>query len=182
VFGKIDSAQTIILFTSLVAVITDLRSGKIYNWLTLPVFAMGIIISSFAHGWIGFGESLLAAVAALALYGWMFGLRILGGGDVKLLMALGACGGLKYTVQVAILGVLLGGLMSLGILVYKNRLKGFLKRLYGFLFSVFVPELEVLPLKVDQNLTMPFGIPIAVAAVWVIFGNPFVCLGIELWS
>jgi prepilin signal peptidase PulO-like enzyme (type II secretory pathway) len=96
-------------------------------------------------------------------------------------MALGTWGGFHFTVEVAILGVLLGGVFSLGMLIVRGRLISFLKRIYLFLVSIFIKELEVQLPQVDQQLTMPFALPISIAAVWALFGQPFSLLGISLW-
>lgn len=183
-FGKIEGIQCVqvaVLVISAIATATDLSRGKVYNWLTLPAAILGILVSLIFEGGHGFVQSLLGILSGLLLYGWMFHFRFLGGGDVKLLMALGAWGGFHFTVEVALLGVLIGGLFSLGMLILRGRLVSFLKRIYVFLISIFVKELEVHLPKVDQKLTMPFALPISIAAVWILFGQPFALLGIHLW-
>jgi prepilin peptidase CpaA len=75
-----------------VALATDLRQGKIYNWLTLPLLATAPLVQLARHGWSGLGSSLLGAAAVVViLIGLaLLGGRGLGGGDIKLLVALGA--------------------------------------------------------------------------------------------
>jgi prepilin peptidase CpaA len=160
---------------SVIATITDLFFGKIYNWLTAPAALIGLGVSFYLFGWSGILQSVAALLVGLALYGWIFGIRMIGGGDVKLLMALGAWGGIRYTFDVALLGVVLGGAMSIGVLLYKGKLFAFSRRMYYFLLSVLIKELEPQALKVDKNIKMPFGIPISIAAVWVAFrgGSPW---------
>ena len=41
-----------------VATFTDLRSRRIPNWLVLPFFGCGIVVSSWLHGWHGAEQSL----------------------------------------------------------------------------------------------------------------------------
>jgi hypothetical protein len=90
--GRTDLLFGAVCGLSIGAAATDLLWGRIYNWLTAPALVFGLAVSAGLGGWSGLGDSLLGALAGLLLYGWMFWLRVLGGGDVKLLMALGAWG------------------------------------------------------------------------------------------
>lgn len=170
-----------ILFLSAVSAFTDLWRGKIYNWLTLPMLLLGVVFSGVIGGWPQAGDAGLGVLLGLLLYGVLFFLRVVGGGDVKLLMALGAWGGARYVTSVAVLGVILGGALALALLVFSGRIVSFVRRLYHFLLVLFVRELAVEPMKVDHKLTMPFGVPIAMAAVWVAWNNPLERWGMLLW-
>jgi prepilin peptidase CpaA len=72
------------------AAVTDYRTRKIPNWLTVPTAVLGLLYPSFAPG--GFGPLMALAGFAigfcLLLLPWILG----GGGmgDVKMLAALGA--------------------------------------------------------------------------------------------
>lgn len=179
-FGKTEIFLYAVVILSVAAMATDLLWGRIYNWLTFPALIAGLALSFWLGGWTLGLNSLYGVVAALLLYGWMFALGWMGGGDVKFLMALGAWGGLYFAESVAILGVLLGGVMSILILTFKGRIIDFSKRMYHFFLTLSSKDLEP-ELKVDKTLTMPFGIPIAIAAVWVAFLNPMQHWGVRLW-
>jgi Flp pilus assembly protein protease CpaA len=75
---------------SLVAALTDLRQGRIPNWLTLPLWALGLARAACLGGAGGFagalGVSALLALPYVAL--WVLGKG--GAGDAKLMAALGA--------------------------------------------------------------------------------------------
>jgi prepilin peptidase CpaA len=160
-----------ILALAIVASGTDLFFGRIYNWLTLSMGLLGVIYAGIAAGWPGVGAAFLGIFAGLLIYGWMFWIRVLGGGDVKLLMAFGAWGGAHYVLNVAFLGILFGGVMALLVLVFKGRIGSFFRRAYRFIQTLMVRELEVEKFHVDKKQTMPFGIPIAVAAVCIQMGR-----------
>jgi prepilin peptidase CpaA len=177
VFGQIDATYAI-LAISVSGALTDLVCGKIFNWLTIPALILGIAASTWFGGWAGLSTAVLGISAGLLLYGWMFILGAMGAGDVKFLMALGAWGGLRFAVQTALLGVLVGGLFAALILIFSGKMPGFAKRMHRFLLTLFVRELEIEMPKVNHAMTMPFGIPIAIAAAWVALGNPFVWLGV----
>lgn len=81
----------LVLATGLVvACVTDLRTGKIYNALTFPMIALGIAIH-LSEGQLPFALVGLA-VSFVVHYGlWWLGVQR--GGDAKLFMAMGALRG-----------------------------------------------------------------------------------------
>ena len=179
VSGKTDFFIYAITAISIVAATTDLLRGRIYNWLTFPGLIVGVVFSTINGGWYGLTGAFFGITLALFLYGWMFWIGVMGAGDVKLLMALGAWGGLKYTLQVGLLGIMLGGAIALVILVFSRKITDFIKRLYHFILTLFIKELEIEFPKINHQMKMPFGLAIAIAAVLVAFTDPFVKLG--LW-
>ena len=78
---------------SVIAAITDSRTGRIPNWLTLPAASLGVLLHAVMAGRGQAGLSLLglllAATVPAILYKVSQG-RAIGGGDVKLFAALGA--------------------------------------------------------------------------------------------
>lgn len=167
---------------SAIAAISDVAAGKIYNWLTLPALVSGLGAAAYFGGWSGLGDAALGAGFGLILYGWMFWLRVMGGGDVKLLMALGAWGGFAFVQEVAILGVLLGGVLALAWLGLHGRMAAFLRKMRRFLLTLFIKELELELPELDRKLTMPFGLPIAAAAVWSAVSHPLLRWGFSPWG
>jgi len=78
-----------VVFT-LACMVIDVRSRRIPNWLTVPSFAMGVVVHAVAGGWSGIQTSLggFATGFAILFVLWLVGGG--GGGDVKMLGALGA--------------------------------------------------------------------------------------------
>ncbi|MBI2712237.1 MAG: prepilin peptidase [Bdellovibrio sp.] len=180
-YGPIDPVAGLILGVALVAMTTDLWRGKIYNWLTVSTMAVGLGMVFYLAGWGGLLQSLMGIGLGLALYGWIFWFGFMGAGDVKLLMALGAIGGTRYIEEVALLALICGGAMSILLLLLRGKLVPFIKKIYLFLLSLFVAQLEVQFPKLDRSVSMPFGVAIAVASVWVYFGHPLLRTGWVLW-
>lgn len=156
---------------SLACACTDLARGRIYNVVTLPVLGLGLVFSAWTDGWTGARDSVAAALLGLALYGWMFRIGVMGGGDVKLLMALGSWGGPRFTIETAFLALMLGGALALVLLAVKRRLVDFVRRMRRFVLSLAVRELEIETPTIDRKLTMPYGVPIAAAAAWLACGG-----------
>jgi len=172
--GKIDPEiiRFAILGFSSIAALTDLLWGKIYNIFIAAMIlsGMGVIywlggVPQVIQGFLGFGLALL-------LYGWMFAKDIMGGGDVKFLMALGIWGGPRYIFEVALLAVLIGGVFAVLMLLFKGRLRSFVQRIYYSAVTLVAKELKFEVPHLDRKMTLPFGVPLALAAVLTAFVSP----------
>jgi prepilin peptidase CpaA len=104
----------IVMAVVCVATFTDIRSRRIPNWLVLPFFGAGVVVSCILHGWHGLGHSLEGAGLGLLLYGILFFLGGMGAGDVKLCAAIGAWIGPMQLIYALVFTGLAGGLMALG--------------------------------------------------------------------
>lgn len=102
--------QIAALVVAIIASITDIRTAKIYNWLTLPGALIGIITVAVASALTAPSQPLAAGMqgalagftgmlAGILIMGAMkFFLRQLGHGDTKLMGALGAFVGVGMVV------------------------------------------------------------------------------------
>ena len=174
-----------------IAIVSDLRYRKIYNWLTLPAMAICLLISFFAAGLPGLAFGLVGIVLSFVAFGWMWGIKILGAGDVKLLMAFSSLAGaaalsgknaVAYVADLALLTILVGGALAAVLLAVKGRLKPFIWKFWRFLFTFASRNLATEFPKADPELKMPFGVSISIAAVWLWFDNPLVKWGITPWN
>ena len=179
-FGLNEWISAVIVVTAILALWTDLLRGKIYNWLTLPMLVLGVMVQVFVAGWSGLGASLIGMVLALALFGGIYWVGALGAGDVKLLMAYGAWCGPVFVMEASLISILFGGCMAAGILIYQGKMKIFLAKIIRFIRSFLIKELELEFPQVDHRLKMPFGIPLVLSAVVTWFWHPLKALGV-LW-
>ena len=96
-----------------VAVFTDLRERRIPNKVTVPGLFAGLTIATAVEAGVpvsalgGAGLAFLVALPFVALGGF-------GGGDAKLLTAVGAFVGAGGLLSVVLYGALAGGLLALG--------------------------------------------------------------------
>lgn len=109
-----------VLLVAGVAAIWDLRWRKIPRWLTVPAFILGLVYHARAGG---FGSALGAAGLGLALGLVLVQLRAFGGGDAKLLAAMGALLGLRLWFWSLEFGLLAAALVALGQLGIRGRLQ-----------------------------------------------------------
>lgn len=113
------------------AAITDVRRGRIPNWLTISLAVFGIVIHSWEYGWEGFLFSLGGLGMGLACLMFFYVKGGMGAGDVKLLGAIGTILGPSQVVMAFAFAAILGGLYSLGLLYDQGGLEHVKNR--GFL-------------------------------------------------
>jgi prepilin peptidase CpaA len=97
---------------AIVAALTDLRSRKIPNLIPLSGCLLGLVLNLWADGWpgaeiaaAGFGTGIL-----LMLPGYL--LRVAGGGDLKLVAALGCLLGPWMLISAFVVAALVAGLWA----------------------------------------------------------------------
>ena len=88
----------------------DVRTGRIPNLLTLPLFVAGVVYSCWQEGVGGFGAALAGAIIMSFPYMLAFVLGSCGAGDAKLMAGVGAWLGIREAV-VAVLCVSAVGLL-----------------------------------------------------------------------
>ena len=110
----------LVIACTAVACVTDLRSMRIPNWLTLPMLAGGLIVAGAMGGLHG----LLLALAAAAIAGsvFVFGYVAFGGGagDAKLMMACGAWLGVETSILLMLTVTVAGFLQALLVIVARG--------------------------------------------------------------
>ncbi len=96
-----------------VALYFDLRYKRIPNLLCFLALFLGIIINSFFNSWSGFIESLFGAGLALILLIPAYKFKMLGAGDVKLMIGIGAISGPLILTWSIAYGIIFGAFTSI---------------------------------------------------------------------
>lgn len=158
------------VFTA-VAAVTDLRTRKIPNKLTIPAFLLGIIFQLWFHPW---GDktltgSLLNVAGAFGLgFGTLFVLWMVGGGgagDTKMMGALSVWLGWKMTIAVLILSTFIVLIGTLGAMLFQAGNKGLRKTR-----ERLAPRAGGATDKQNRRL-MTYAFPVALAT-WIVLAWP----------
>ena len=173
-----------VLITAVVgiAVVTDVRSRRIPNSLTLPALVAALIVRFAFQGWPGLGLALLGAIIAPVVLLIVHTGRGIGMGDLKLAAAVGAFFGPVAAVVAMLVSAILGGLLAMALLMQRGQL---LADFFG-LFLVGIPFLKGkqqtgLPASAAPAVTtMPYGVAIAIGSLTTLAG--YACLGASLPS
>ena len=80
-------ATALMLALLIVAVVSDMRSHRIPNWIVGCVLGLGIVMQCADRGWSGLGLAVAGASPGLILFLPFYARRAMGAGDVKLMAA-----------------------------------------------------------------------------------------------
>jgi len=152
------------IVTALLGCVTDLTFRRIPNVLTLGAALAALIFHLFSNGAGGLLLSLSGWAVALLIFLPFFWLGGMGGGDVKLLAALGAWLGPGAAVVIALWTALVGGAMALILAIATGYLLHAwlnLRTLAGhWLHTGFRPH-PAMTLDSSGGPRLPYALPIA---------------------
>ena len=170
------------------AAVSDLRRGKVYNVLTYPAIVVGLALGTLegyqsARTWSGAYDGLLNHLGGFGLgFGVLFVAYILGGmggGDVKLMGAVGAFVGWPGALYALFYSFLAGALIGVGLVVWRGRTRLFLRRLGVALRLLPMPGVrpdEAIP---HTTAPVPFGLAVCLGTFWHVLEKE---LGGTLWD
>ncbi len=156
---------------ALTAALGDVMWRKIPKQYTTAGMIIGIVFNTIHSGWFGFGSSLAACVIAFAAGVVLFQLGAMGGGDVKLLVAIGAMLGFSRWLFAVEVAILFAGAMALVQAIRTGRLRQTLANmvdLMRWIFSKGIREHPVVKVSNAAMLRAPFGVAAAVGTVWAV--------------
>jgi prepilin peptidase CpaA len=128
------------------AAFTDIRRRQIDNWLNAAI-ALGAPLFWWSSGlalWPDVAMQLGVALAAFAILAALFALKVMGGGDVKLLTALALWVRPEQFMQLLLIMAIAGGVLT-----------------------VVMGAWHVMRRQKDQ-LAVPYGVAIAFGGLWVL--------------
>ncbi len=156
-----------LLALAVTCAVTDVWRGRIYNAITYPAIVLGFVLQLALHGLPGLWSALGGFAVGFFPAFVLFALGGMGGGDVKLLGAVGAIAGAVAATETLILAFLFGGVFALGKLAWHGRLFRTLGRTLRVLAGFVVPGLGRQPLDDGKQprLEVRFGVAICVATL-----------------
>lgn len=157
------------------AVVTDLRSSRIPNWLTVPSMVIAMGTHTYMHSFGGLLFSLSGLGAGLGLFLLLYLMGSIGAGDVKLMAAVGAMLGAEGALGSSVLAMLVGGSYALGAMIYQWGLVGTGRKLVSVAHGALLTSGKVWAHELQLPFRLRYGLAIAGGTLLFEIGfHPFV--------
>ncbi|SDF76361.1 prepilin peptidase CpaA [Fontibacillus panacisegetis] len=148
------------------AFVSDIKTMKIPNYITLPGILAGIAYHGVMWGWSG----MLFAIKGVGIgFGLMFLMHIfgaVGGGDVKLFAGIGAWTGVWLTLSIMMYSILAAGCLGLIVLLWRremfSRMRSLLQNVLG---AVVTKNWSPIESGSNKQLQMPFMLAVLPGAI-----------------
>src|SRR5215467_6431570 len=123
-------SEALLLAIVLAAAVYDVRFRRIPNWLNVTGVVLGLTLNSFLYqgispnvfGFAGLFFALKGLGLAFIVYVFLYALRAMGAGDVKLMAAVGAIVGWEDWFGIFVVTAIVGGIMALLLVIMRGRL------------------------------------------------------------
>lgn len=139
--------------------------------ITIPVMIAGIGMNQIIDGKMGLIDSIAGILIAFGLLMIPFMIGGLGGGDVKLMMAIGAIMGFHFTLQTIVYTAIIGACIALGIIIPQKRCAKAFVNLKQYILSMILLQSLVKIDQVENQTYFPYGLPIAMGAFMALYMN-----------
>ena len=152
-----------------VAAVLDIAYRKIPNWLTYSGIVAGLALRFAWLGPSGLWTGLAGGLFAGGIFAAFFLVRAMGGGDVKLMTALGCMVGFQDSIQLLVATAIAGGVLAVLFMIFKRRVGTTLKNVGSILkhhATSGVREHPSVNLDNPQAARMPYGVAIAAGALY----------------
>lgn len=156
--------------------VADMRTRKIPNWLTygslLAAFAVRLAVS----GWPGLKLGLLGMMVGAAILIVFFLLGGMGGGDVKLMAAVGAWVGGGRILEILAAAAVSGAVIGVGVVLVRRRgLQTVFNvvELFRHHMTSGLKRHPDLNIQESSALRIPFGPAIAIGTLYVLIQSLF---------
>lgn len=167
-----NATYIVALAIALVACVTDVRNRRIPNTLTFGAALAGILFHGMTGHASGLYHSLGGWFVGAAVFFVPFALGGLGGGDVKLLAALGAWIGPADTAWMALYTGIAGGVLALVVAVLNGYLRQALSNIW-LLFShwrvVGIRPVGEISLEGSAGPRLAYAVPILVGMLMTVW-------------
>ncbi len=164
------------LLSSGIGAVTDTKTRRLPNWLTLPSLLIGLLLHFVLGGWYqsaswhwtaawrSLGSAALATLIAGGIFLIFHMAGGMGAGDVKMMAAVGALAGLSHIAEILVATGLVGGIFAIVLAIAKGRLKTTLSNIGVLMVHHGTAGLQPhsnLNVTNTETLRLPYGIAIA---------------------
>lgn len=171
------------------AAVCDLARGKVFNWLTYPAIAIGLGLAALrgagdGNAWDGLTDGLLG-------FGLGFGVLLvaylvggMGGGDVKLMGAVGALVGWNGLADYAALhavfySFLTAAAVGLILMIWRGQTRTVFRKLLLAVRILPLPQATMDEAVGGDTFRVPFGFAVCLGTLWFLAEE---VIGLSLWE
>lgn len=157
--------STAALLCAVIGGVYDARSRRVPNLLTLPAICFGLILHFTLGGWRELGSATVAGLICGFIFLAFYLAGGMGAGDVKLIAAVGCLAGLSVIGQLLIYTSISGGVMAIGLALYRRQLKNTIFNIWALALHHKTAGLTPHPeLNIDSAHTLRLPYALAIAA------------------
>jgi prepilin peptidase CpaA len=156
--------------------VSDARSARIPNWLTYSGLSAALVLRFAVLGWVGLKSGAAGMLVAGGLFLILLIMGAMGGGDMKLMAAVGAWVGSAQVVAILLTAALAGGLLAVVYIIFGGGIRRTfwnLVELVRFRLTSGLQPHPVLNVRESGSQRVPFGVAIAMATLY--------CAGNAIW-
>jgi prepilin peptidase CpaA len=156
--------------------VSDIRSARIPNRLTYSALLAALSLRFALLGLSGLKSGAVGMLVAGGLFCVLFVLGAMGGGDMKLMAAVGAWVGSTQVMTLILAAALAGGVLAIGRIIFTKMVGQTLRNIMRLICYRLTSGLQPHPELNVQSLgsqRVPFGVAIAVGALS--------CAGNAIW-
>jgi prepilin peptidase CpaA len=158
---------TAVVFVAL-CVVVDVRTRRIPNVVSGPGMLLGIVLNTVYLGMSGLLVSLTGLVVVIGLLIWPFTMGGIGGGDVKMMGAIGALLGPRLAVMGLCAGMIMGGAAMVWHLLRRGRLREKVMAT-ATMFQAAAMTRSLDPLRVSAAdrgaIALPYSVPLGLGTL-----------------
>jgi len=138
-----------------IAAVSDLLTFKIPNWISIGLLGLFVVVAPFAElSWTIIASHLVLGVVLLLVGMVMFSMNLLGGGDAKLLAAVGLWTGWLALPVYLLWAAIMGGILALTLIMFRKT-----PLIAGMEATPWIARLH------DKQAGIPYGIALAAGAL-----------------
>ena len=164
------------VLVALVGAVSDIRSARIPNRLTYTALLAALPLRTALLGLAGLKSGSIGILVAGGLFLLLFVLGAMGGGDMKLMAAVGAWVGSAQVMTLILAAALAGGVLAIARMVLSKNVGQTLRSTMQLIHYRFTSGLQPHPelnVQASESQRVPFGVAIAMGALS--------CAGSAVW-
>lgn len=161
----------IISLVFLIALYFDLKYQRIPNQLCAITLVLGFVVQCYFSGWPGLLTAFVGASIALLILFPAFYFRLLGAGDVKLMVAVGTYLDINLLLWSLIYAVIVGTLTSICLALYKLGWKPLAEIVSHYFRCLYIRQYIRPSDKHFLALKVPYAPALAIGWLWACSQN-----------